>query len=42
MENREEEARHGERGTYGLGGDEAENSQFIITRKQSMSSNSIK
>ena len=33
MENREEEARHGARGTYGLGGVEAESSQFIITWK---------
>jgi len=32
MENREEEeVRHGGRGTYGLGGAQAENSQFIIT-----------
>ena len=33
MENREEEARHGARETYGLGGVEAETSQFIITWK---------
>jgi len=42
METREEGARHGARGTYGLGGVEAESSQFIITRKESMPINSIK